>query len=65
MIYTYSCDIYTKITHQNEAGYEGGGPGQGHVELGGQGVQEHGGCQKKPKLHFVTDAKINTVFTDR
>lgn len=53
------------ITHQNEAGYEGGGPGQGHVELGGQGVQEHGGCQKKPKLHFVTDAKINTVFTDR
>lgn len=34
------------VTHQNKARYKGGCPCQCHIELGGQGVQEHG-CWKK------------------
>lgn len=32
----------SRDTHQNKARYKGGCPRQCHIELGGQGVQEHG-----------------------
>lgn len=38
-------------THQNKARYKGGCPRQCYIELGGQGVQEHG-CWKKKTLYI-------------
>ena len=34
--------IVPPLEDQDQPGDEGAGPGEGHVELGGQGGQEHG-----------------------
>ena len=35
--------VVPPLKDEDEAGDEGGGAGQGHVELGGEGGEEHGG----------------------